>query len=145
MKRWWLGGCTLLDRVQHRFACLKRALPLLLKPPCRRALLPPGAAQRLGEEPTAAVCRDHQRQLQAAQAQLRRLREREAALVKEVQAAARRDRLAELCRRQASGSCWLSHGVLMVHHVVSRRVGEAWELRECRMAPPSLLLNDGSG
>lgn len=59
-----------------------------------------GAAAQLGDEAAAALCREHQRQLAQAQGQLRKVQEQRAALQKELQSAARRDRLAELCRRQ---------------------------------------------
>lgn len=54
----------------------------------------------LGDDPAAALCREHQRRLALAQAQLRKLQEQHVALRRELQAAQRRDRLAELCRRQ---------------------------------------------
>ena len=57
------------------------------------------------------MCRDHQRKLQQAQAQLRKLQEEGAALRKQLQGAERRDRLAVLCRNQAESGLKAAAGL----------------------------------
>lgn len=117
-----------LDRLTGQHACSRSRVPLatpcfLLAPPpatsgwqacilgstscfpCRPTAKAAyrhtaGAAAQLGDEAAAALCREHQRQLAQAQGKLRKLQEQRGALQKELQAAQRRDRLAELCRRQ---------------------------------------------